>query len=89
VTNTLTRVNLTSPGLQPYAPTLIGPDGKVYTMTRGTLYAVGTMPLAVAITVPEPTTFGLSVLGLAALGVARRRRRHSQIGPTALCSGSG
>ena len=44
VANTHSSLNLVGPGLQPYTPTLIGPDGTVYTITRGTLYAVGARP---------------------------------------------
>ncbi|MDB5321976.1 MAG: hypothetical protein JWN40_3607 [Phycisphaerales bacterium] len=66
VTNTLSDVMLTTPGGQPYTPTLIGPDGKVYAITNGTLYAVGTP-------VPEPACLGLLCVGATVL---LRRPRH-------------
>ena len=45
VTNTLDQTVVLTPGLlEPYVPTVIGPDGTVYTLNGGTLFALGTVP---------------------------------------------
>lgn len=42
VTNTLDQTVVLTPGLlEPYVPTVIGPDGTVYTLNGGTLFALG------------------------------------------------
>ena len=45
VTNTLDQAVVMTPGfLEPYVPTVIGPDGTVYTLNGGTLFALGNAP---------------------------------------------
>lgn len=45
VTNTLDQALVLTPGiLEPYVPTVIGPDGTVYTLNGGTFFALGTAP---------------------------------------------
>jgi len=69
-TNTLTeQVTLTAGIGEAYTPTLIGPDGTVYAISNGTLFAVGLAP------VPEPAGVGLAAaLAAAAWATARRAR---------------
>jgi uncharacterized repeat protein (TIGR01451 family) len=45
VTNQIDQAAVLSPGLgQPYVPTVIGPDGTVYTLNGGNFFAIGTKP---------------------------------------------
>jgi Big-like domain-containing protein len=44
-TNSLDQALVLTPGiLEPYVPTVIGPDGTVYTLNGGTLFALGHVP---------------------------------------------
>jgi hypothetical protein len=74
-TNTLDQSVILNPGIgQPYVPTVIGPDGTVYTLNGGTFFAMGNNPAAnVTITssspdlrntvVGNPITFTATVTG--------------------------
>jgi hypothetical protein len=45
LTNTLDQTVVLTPGLfEPYVPTVIGPDGTVYTLNGGTFFALGSTP---------------------------------------------
>jgi Bacterial Ig-like domain (group 3) len=50
-TNTLDQAVVLTPGvLEPYVPTVIGPDGTVYTLNGGTLFALGS-PAGTSVTI--------------------------------------
>src|SRR5262245_62262505 len=43
-TNSLSQAVTLTPGIgEPYVPSVIGPDGTVYTLNGGTLFALGSM----------------------------------------------
>jgi hypothetical protein len=75
VTNTLDQNVVLNPGIgQPYVPTVIGPDGTIYTLNGGTFFAMGSNP-GVSVTimssspdlrntvVGSPITFTATVIG--------------------------
>lgn len=60
VTNSLSQVVALSPGVgEPYVPTIIGPDGTVYTLNGGSLFALGSLnqvDVSLASSVPDIRT---------------------------------
>ena len=67
LTDTLSDLQIGSPGGQPYTPTIIAPDGKIYAVTGGVLYAIGETA------VPEPGCLGWLAAG--AMVLLRRGQR--------------
>ena len=81
VTNTLDQNVVLNPGIgQPYVPTVIGPDGTIYTLNGGTFFAMGSNP-AVSVTITSsspdlrntvigtPITFTATVTGGSAVPI--------------------
>jgi hypothetical protein len=78
VTNTLDQAVVLTPGIgEPYVPTVIGPDGTVYTLNGGTLFALGNVSgidVTISSSSPDlrnavvgsPITFTATVTGLPA-----------------------
>jgi autotransporter-associated beta strand protein len=63
-TNTLTQVVNITPGIgEPYTPTSIGPDGTVYVINGGTLFALGGLP---NYTLTDVSSLNPAVVGQAA-----------------------
>ena len=60
ITNSLSQVVALTPGVgEPYVPTVIGPDGTVYTLNGGSLFALGSLNqvyLTLASSVPDVRT---------------------------------
>ncbi|MEK6280215.1 MAG: Ig-like domain-containing protein [Acidobacteriota bacterium] len=73
-TNALEQALVLTPGiLEPYVPTVIGPDGTVYTLNGGTLFALGHVPgLQVSIRSSSPdlrnTVVGSAITFTATVG---------------------
>ncbi len=75
LTNTLDQAVVLTPGIgEPYVPTVIGPDGTLYTLNGGTLFAIGNVsgidviissssPDLRATVVGSPITFTATVTG--------------------------
>jgi len=61
VTGNYTRLQVVAAKLQPYTPTLIGPEGSVYAITQGNLYALGWRLPETTLT-KNATTMSLSFL---------------------------
>ena len=63
--NALDQSVVLTPGvLEPYVPTVIGPDGTVYTLNGGTFFALGNRP-GVNVTIDSSAPDSLSVVGSA------------------------
>ncbi len=60
VTGSHTSLQVASVGLQPYTPTVIGPDGTVYAIARGILFAAGARPsVDLPVTTPSQSSTDL------------------------------
>src|SRR4029078_12142030 len=59
-TNWLSQVGALSPGIgEPYVPSVIGPDGTIYTLNGGTMFALGDLPgerVTVSSSIPDVRT---------------------------------
>ena len=87
-TNTFTqKITLTSGVGEAYTPTLIGPDGTVYSINNATLFAIGDAPATAAFVGSDATTKGSWIGTYGAQGYdivsgpvqpPRRRHRHAQ-----------
>lgn len=76
-TNTFSQVITLTQGVgEAYTPTLIGADGSVYAINDAVLFAVGLPPVSV----PEPSSIALGLVGAALAGFWGLRRRHAPHG---------